>query len=422
MNYAKKTSEAQINYVVGLWRLKQVLTKHKQIHGKDKQKKPYQFRLVEPGLVLTPGVNALYLLSKGSQTCKSGPLISSIQPNSPFKDAKPSIPQNSFLVTVDGVKLDKYGQGIKKEYVDEMVDFSDLMWMRSGTGEEDISFETCNAATGKIQKHTMSMAWSKDRQGKGIQYVYEPRLDKVEWEVFGELIFMQLTENHIALFNGDFHSSAMIRFLDPEQRSKPRLAVMLLKGGGEAQDALDIVERINGHKVKDLEDYRQHFFPDPLQNQNAKAPSGLKLISANASRHWPQGITADPDSIPGSQSFLRKQQKAVRDGEELVWSLKTASGKEYASLFMQTLTSQATQYAQGYSYVMTIAAKDAMTQLGFFKERKKKSLLATPPDVVDDSVDIDATDRFDSQPLQVVRREGNVEILDFALHESIDSW
>merc|ERR1719456_888692 len=36
MNYAKKTSEAQINYVVALWRIKQVLEKHKKVHGKDK--------------------------------------------------------------------------------------------------------------------------------------------------------------------------------------------------------------------------------------------------------------------------------------------------------------------------------------------------------------------------------------------------
>lgn len=289
MNYAKRTSEAQINYVVALWRLKQVVLKHKQVHGKEKAKEAYQFRLVEPGLVITPGVDALYLLSQSSKTCNSGPLISSVLPNSPFQGANPPIPANSFLVSVDGVALDKYGQGTKKDYVDEMVDFSDLMWMRGGTGEEDIEFETCCAATGEQQKHKMSMAWSKDREGNGIQYVYDPRLDNVEWEIFGDLIFMPLTENHIDMFMGDWHSDAMIRFLEPEERQNPRLVVMLLSGGGDADDALgltkgsdlEIVESINGHPVKNLDDFRQHFFPGP----SGKKASGRSTV-------WHCGIEA----------------------------------------------------------------------------------------------------------------------------------
>lgn len=430
MNYAKNTGEAQINYVVGLWRLKQVLLKHKQEHGEGKPSGTYQMRLVEPGLVTSPGVDALYLLSQSSKTCDSGPLIAVVQPNSPFKDAEPPIPHNSFLVSIDGVKLDRYGQGAKKEYVDEMVDFGDLMWMRGGTGEEDIAFETCNAVSGQIQKHKMSMAWRKDREGKGVQYVYDPRLDKLDWEIFGDLIFMPLTENHISLFAGDFHYSAMARFLAPEERQKPRLIVMLLKGGGEAADALDltrgsdleVISSINGHDVQSLEDYRTHFFPDPQKKQDSQKPSGIKLLSANASRTWPQGIDAQSSRLLGSQSFLRREHQTIRKGEELVWSLKTASGKEYASLFVQTLKSQATQYARGMSYVATPAAKDAMTQLGFFAEAKKQSLLVTPLDRTVSELNIDTATQLTGEPLEAVRREDGIEILEYAHTESYDEW
>jgi len=424
MNYAKKTGEAQINYVVALWRLKQVVLKHQQVQ-KRKIAKPYQFKLVEPGLVLTPGVNALYLLSQGDKTCDSGPLISAVLPNSPFQDASPAVPKNSFLVSVDGIKLDKYGQGIKKEYVDEMVDYSDLMWMRGGTGEEEIAFETCNAATGKVQKHKMSMAWKKEREGQGIQYIYDARLDKLEWEIFGELIFMPLTENHISQFSGDFHTDAMIRFLDPQQRQKPRLAVMLFKGGGEAQDALsmmkgsdlEVVESINGHEVNNLEDYRRHFFPDPQKKQGGKA----MLLTSNSSS-WPQGI-APPTQ---SQSFLRREHRAVANGQELVWSLKTSAGKEYACLFMDTLKAQEAQYTSGARHVMTAGAKDAMNQLGFFSGPKKKSLLAAPQGIAQSSVvtdlDIDSAKQLTGQPLEVTGRDGGVAVLDFAKDEGYDSW
>merc|ERR1740127_316074 len=47
MNYAKQPGEAQINYVVPLWRLKQVILKHQQIHTEANRTAPYQMRLVE---------------------------------------------------------------------------------------------------------------------------------------------------------------------------------------------------------------------------------------------------------------------------------------------------------------------------------------------------------------------------------------
>jgi hypothetical protein len=208
-------------------------------------------------------------------------------------------------LSVDGVKLDKFGQGTKKGYVDELVNFADLMWMRGGTGEEEIKFETCNAETGETQSHKTSLAWSQDREGQGIQYHYNPRLDKVDWEIYGDLLFMELTENHINLFGGDFHNAATIRFLEPMERQKPKLAVMLLKAGGEAQDALslmkgrdlEIVESINGHAVRNLEDFRQHFVPGkPGQGkQTDKAPGGVK--------------------------FLRRDHHTGRSGEDLVVDL-----------------------------------------------------------------------------------------------------
>jgi len=374
-------------------------------------------------------VDALYMLSQSSKTCTSGPLISLVLPNSPFQDASPAIPPNSFLVSVDGVKLDKYAQGIKKEYVDEIVDFSVLMWMREGTGEEDIAFETCNAATGKVQKHKMSMAWSKDREGRGVQYVYDPLLDKVEWEIYGDLIFMALTENHITMFNGDFHSNAMIRFMEPGQRQKPRLAVMLRRSGGEAQEALslnkgndlEIVESINGHEVNTLDDYRRHFFPDPPKMKDTKAPSGIRLFELNATKNWPPDISIGSGAVPEDhQAFLSREREAVRRGEELVWSLKTAAGREYASLFVDTLRIQAAAYIHGARYVMTTAAKQSMKHLGFFA--KKKSLLASARESAATELDIDAVEDLKGRPLEVKRREGGVAIVDFANNEGYDSW
>jgi len=461
VNYASDKSEAQVNssrckkqlnFVVALWRLKQVLLKHQQVHKKgDKSTETFQFRLVEPGLVIAPSLDALYINSinpssitnKDSTTCNHGPLISSISPSSPFHHAYPPIPANSFLVSVDGVRLDRYGQGIKKEYLDEWVDYSDLMWMRGGTGEEDISFDTCNANTGKSQKHTMSMAWNKMREGQGIQYFYEPRLEHLPFEIYGDFLFMPLTENHINKFQS-YQKNAMFRYLLPEARRKPKLAVMLLRDGTDAGEALklvmgrdmDIVETINGVETNTLEDYRQHFFPHPLSGG-----------------------------------------KTIRERKELIFSLKTASGKQFASFFVDTLKKQESS-AKTASYLLTPTAKSAMEkvnalpptkkqllekqgdsaannpllteELGAFSKKKplhhfprgsaahllvptaksameelgaiskKKPLLASPRDGAANPLPGPVNEDDDSmqifgEPLQVVRREGATGILDFAL-------
>merc|ERR1740127_236402 len=55
MNYAKQPGEAQINYVVPLWQLKQVFVKHAEAHAEPNQTMPVFFRLVKPGLITAPG-------------------------------------------------------------------------------------------------------------------------------------------------------------------------------------------------------------------------------------------------------------------------------------------------------------------------------------------------------------------------------
>jgi len=115
-----------------------------------------------------------------------------------------------------------------------------------------------------------------------------------------------------------------------------------------------------------------------------------------------------------------REREAVGRGEELVWSLKTAAGKEYASLFVDTLKSQASSYVHGARYVMTPAAKKAMLHLGFFA--KKKSLLASSRESTAAELDVDAVADLKGRPLEVKRREGDVAIVDFAHNEGYDSW
>mmetsp|Transcript_34702 Transcript_34702/g.110280 ORF Transcript_34702/g.110280 Transcript_34702/m.110280 type:complete len:630 (-) Transcript_34702:81-1970(-) len=418
MNYAKQSGEAQINYAVALWRLKQAVLKHKQVHNSLTSKNstetpeaPYQLRLVEHGLVITPGLEALYKMSGGNRSCHSGPLISAILPDSPFQDAKPPVHAESFLVSVDGVALDRYGQGSKPGYVEELVDFDDLMTMRDGTGEEDMEFETCDAATGRVSAHHVSLAWRKERQGKGVRYIHNARVEGVTWEIFGDLLFMELSENHVRLL-GD---AALYHLLEPEERQHSRLAALIVREGGEAEEALGlskgqdlaIVESVNGHKVASLEEFRQHFEPPGLKNRTS-SPQSSELRKQDA-----------------EAAFLQRRLRAPRGGDEddAVWSMRTSSGKEFAALFKKTLTKQAVSALYGERHLLTLAAESAMERLELLEWRQASLLTRRSRSSGEAAgVEDELVARTQGLPLEVVRREERGVLVDFARGEGFDAW
>lgn len=412
VNYAKNPEEAQINYAVPLWRLQQVVAKHKQVVNDPNVTKPYQYKVVSHGLVLTPGLDAFYLRTAGaSKSCRAGPLISNIDDRSPFMAARPPVKRDSFLVSVDGVKLDRFGQGEKSGYVDELVNFDDLFWMRNGTGEEDVDFEICDSSTGEIRKHTVNMAWSEKLQGRGVQYVYEPRNEKVEWEIFEDLLFMELTENHIELMSGEYHSWALVRYLDPKERSKPHLAVMLHREGGDAEDALylgegslAIVESINGHPVSSLTDFRAAFAPEAFQG------------SRNSTLDTSESVLGGKSPSSASQVNFDHERAVLNSGQDSLWSVRTTVGNEYAVLFAETLRKQVQQARASpeSAYLMTSSPLDSAAKLRLMPLdliQKGRSQLYRRP--LGGSLPPAANAKLSAGPLLVKKRVGSVSIVDF---------
>lgn len=58
------------------------------------------------------------------------------------RKANPPIEEGSFLISVNGKKLDRFGSGMNEEFVADRVAFTDLMWMTAGLFN-DIEVETC---------------------------------------------------------------------------------------------------------------------------------------------------------------------------------------------------------------------------------------------------------------------------------------
>eukprot|EP00747_Dinoflagellata_sp_TGD_P136188 gnl/TRDRNA2_/TRDRNA2_175526_c0_seq3.p1 gnl/TRDRNA2_/TRDRNA2_175526_c0~~gnl/TRDRNA2_/TRDRNA2_175526_c0_seq3.p1 ORF type:complete len:683 (-),score=143.11 gnl/TRDRNA2_/TRDRNA2_175526_c0_seq3:98-2146(-) len=384
VNYAKSSSAAQINYAVPIWRLKQVIAKHREVHMSKDVPKPYHFRLTHSGLRLTPGALAFHLREgDGKRRCGTGPVISDILPNSVFLRAKPPVKKETFLVAFDGVELDAYGQGRRPEYIDELVDFEDLLWMREGTGEEEISFEACDAATGKKTKHTTTLGWREEEQGKGIRWIYEPRNEDVDWEIFGQLLFMELTENHINAMDGEYHKWALVGHLEPHARAHPVLAVKVHEPQGLANELLGldsndlaVVESVNGKKVANLAEFRAAFHP------NRTDDGGNDDEEADADSEHEDNKKILP-LLSKSGKIGRQQQQPtmlqVDQGDkkkDMIWSMRTEGGAEYAVKFEWALRLQLRKAQEKEEpWRMTEAPRKAAKRLGLL-DKKKSSMIA----------------------------------------------
>jgi len=194
VNFAKATHGDNINYVIPVWRVRQMVNQH--LHDqpempKDGKWKRLLVQVPKSELTATEANEALYELSGG---CKVGVFNAKIGQRSFLRTADPPVEEHSFLVSVNGYKLDKFGMGLNPNYAADRVHFKDLFFMvpKLSSGVE---LETC--FKGKTIKHKVSMDWKPD-YGRGLQWIAEPNMMGVnnDYEMFGDVSVMQMTVNH----------------------------------------------------------------------------------------------------------------------------------------------------------------------------------------------------------------------------------
>eukprot|EP00747_Dinoflagellata_sp_TGD_P211900 gnl/TRDRNA2_/TRDRNA2_85068_c0_seq1.p1 gnl/TRDRNA2_/TRDRNA2_85068_c0~~gnl/TRDRNA2_/TRDRNA2_85068_c0_seq1.p1 ORF type:complete len:604 (+),score=126.42 gnl/TRDRNA2_/TRDRNA2_85068_c0_seq1:170-1981(+) len=262
VNFAKATAGENINYVIPAWRVGQLVRKHlkDQPHFPKKQAwERIRVHVPKPQLVTIEANEALYSLAGG---CREGMYISKIQERSFFKQARPHVPEQSFLVSVNGNKLDKFGMGINKKYAADKVHFPDLFFMVPDLNS-DVEFEVCR--NGEVTKHKTSLAWKQDYD-RGIRFIDEPTIDNFQsaYEMFGDIAVMEMTVNHIGAMIKTHGDPGPSRWLHPDLIAKPRLIVNFVSSGSYAADVISVgaaVSKINGEEVNTLDEFREHFQP-----------------------------------------------------------------------------------------------------------------------------------------------------------------
>jgi len=314
INFASATEGENINFVVPSWRVQKVIDLHLHEHSEKNGKASWdrrQVRVPSSDLVAVEANKALYSMSGG---CDHGVFISEIGKWSFFTTADPPMPGMAFLVSVNGIKLDKFGMGHNPKYASDLVYFTDLVWMRDSSDSpfHDFHFVTCRG--GKSTEHKASLAWHPEFD-RGIRSVEEPTFDNVEYEIFGDLTIMEMTDNHIQHFAIQMGLSETMHWLHPNLMYTPRLIVSDVKPGSYADDFLVVgsaVERVNGKLVSTLKEYREQFIPGIVDGA-----SKLSMMSAS----------------PGQVSNPEASSNAT-------WTLQTDMGQLYAVNFLGTLQDQ----------------------------------------------------------------------------------
>lgn len=311
VNFAKATEGENINYVIPAWRVTQMIQNH--LHEQPKipeggEWKRKQVQVPNPELTAIEANAGLYALSKG---CKSGVFISKIGDRSFFRKAEPLVPDQSFLVSANGVELDQFGMGLNSKYAADKVMYTDLFFMQESL-YEPVHFETCN--NGTITKHKASRAWNPQYE-RGLRYVNEPAFTDIEYEMFGDLSIMEMTINHISTVIQ--HDPGPARWLHPDLISQPRLMINFVRPGSYAADFLSpgsAVAKVNGHEVHTLAELREYFVPE--------------------------------------------------GGEDSVWTLETDMGKLYATMYKKTLLAQVTEAQdKNAPYLLTTGVLTAAKKL-----------------------------------------------------------
>jgi len=261
VNFAKATEGENINYVIPVWRVRQMVTKH----FKDQPERPEggwkRVQVKVPSSELTTIVpnEPLYANSGG---CSEGLYVSRIGQRSPFRRASPPLKQGSFLTAVNGRSLDPFGTGMHDGFVADRVSYSDLLFM-----VEDFSagVEVESCYQGNKTKHNVSMLWAQDNE-RGLQYIDEPNIEGMgaKYEMFGEMAVMQMTVNHIDAVLYYYGDPGPARWLYPDFVTQPRLVISWLQPGSYASNIFmpgAAVAKVNGVDVRTLDDFREHFQP-----------------------------------------------------------------------------------------------------------------------------------------------------------------
>ena len=197
-----------------------------------------------------------------NKSCNTGYHIVHVVKNSPMYNA--GVKKGDILCSFDKYKVDNFGE-CYVDWSDEKIHIEDL-WYRYKIGDEiPISFWTTNDEQNKFIKNATLKLTDLTTFYKLIRV--QPEFEKVDYEIIGGLVLMNLTINHVYLFNKSTNMPLnqlcnLSSYLNPSKRNTSAIIVTAVLAGSyfkktEAIMQGDIIRKVNGAKVSNLEEFRE---------------------------------------------------------------------------------------------------------------------------------------------------------------------
>jgi hypothetical protein len=193
----------------------------------------------------------------------SGVYITKAYDGFPLHNA--GVRDGDILHKFNGYELDNFGEAQVPWSPYARASIETLMTLMDQSSKPEIEW----THDGKLQKAVLNFEDPK-RAGYPILPAireYYPPYEKIDYEVLGGVVVMELTINHIALFHETKPSESVLKFLTPiaasfSERLEPALVItnVLLGSTCAKYDVFEpgtLLSEVNGLKVNCLKDFRE---------------------------------------------------------------------------------------------------------------------------------------------------------------------
>lgn len=180
--------------------------------------------------------------------CKSGVVIHRIMENSELN--KNNILKGDILCKINNYDIDNYGE-CKVEWNIEKVPFKSLL-ERFNVGDK-INLQIWSHTKQKIKDFSITLKPSTEIYKIREKY---PPFDIIQWEIFGGVLMVELTLNHI------YKIPRLFDYMKPEKRNQNKVLITkIYPGSSFSKDLIlvpgDLLKSINDTKVYSIQDVRE---------------------------------------------------------------------------------------------------------------------------------------------------------------------
>lgn len=230
----------------------------KELMGKDKV-------IARPVLGLTFQNSNQALLDINRCSCQGGILVKEVLRGSPI--SRTGIKKGDIICEVNGIPVDNYGL-FDFTWFNEKMRLGDIL----KTVKQGEKIELKYWRKNKLHRKNFSFNLFPLKIEKKYP-LYED--DKIDFEIIGGMIVMELTDNHLEIImeeiEDDFSNhkilrrrySNLIKYMNLENKKTPRLLITHIFPNSylknfEILSQYDIIETINGRKCQTLADFRKY--------------------------------------------------------------------------------------------------------------------------------------------------------------------